>query len=113
MYERGNFMSKIDYVSVGEYLLPAIALRDPPNAEPLTKYGLMRRSYLKDHRQITSANGKAIPAPTRYPTRRRRKNGYAHSATHPTRPAAGQSRRWACVGGAHERSTAHSGGNYT
>ena len=35
-----------------EYLLPAITLRDPPNAEPLTKYGLMRRSYLKDHRPI-------------------------------------------------------------
>jgi len=52
MYERGNFMPKIDYIPVGEYLLPAIILRDPPDAEPLTKYGHMRRSYLKDHRPI-------------------------------------------------------------
>jgi len=52
MYERGNFMPKVDYIPVGEYLLPAITLRDPPDAEPLTKYGLMRRSYHKDHRPI-------------------------------------------------------------
>ena len=52
MFERGNSMPKIDYIPVGEYLLPAITLRDPPVAEPLTKYGLMRRSYLKKHRPI-------------------------------------------------------------
>jgi len=45
-------MPKIDYIPAGEYLLPAITLRDPPDAEPLTKYGLMRRSYLKEHRPI-------------------------------------------------------------
>ena len=45
-------MPKIDYLPVGDYLLPAIALRDPPDAEPLTKYGLMRKSYLKNHRRI-------------------------------------------------------------
>jgi hypothetical protein len=45
-------MPKIDYVPVGDYLLPAITLRDPPDAEPLTKYGLMRKSYLKTHRPI-------------------------------------------------------------
>jgi len=45
-------MPKINYIPVGEYLLPAITLRDPPDAEPLTKYGLMRRSYLKNHRPI-------------------------------------------------------------
>jgi len=45
-------MPKIDYIPAGEYLLPAIALRDPPDAEPLTKYGRMRRLYLKNHRPI-------------------------------------------------------------
>jgi hypothetical protein len=30
-------MPKIDYIPVGDYLLPAITLRDPPNAKLLTK----------------------------------------------------------------------------
>jgi len=37
---------------VGDYLLPAITLRDPPDAEPLTKYGMMRKRYLKEHKSI-------------------------------------------------------------
>ena len=45
-------MPNIEYFPVGDYLIPNITLRDPPNAEPLTKYGLMRRSYLKKHRLI-------------------------------------------------------------
>jgi len=45
-------MPKIDYIPVGDYLLPTITKRDPHDAEPLTKYGRMRRAYLKDHRPI-------------------------------------------------------------
>jgi len=45
-------MPKIEYIPVGDYLLPAITLRDPPGAEPLTKYGTMRRAYLKNYRPI-------------------------------------------------------------
>jgi len=44
-------MQPITYTQYSDYLLPDIALREMP-AEPLTKYGFMRRSYLKDHRPI-------------------------------------------------------------
>jgi len=44
--------TKITYTQVGDYLLPNIVLRKPPNAEPLTKYGFMRKNYLQDHRPI-------------------------------------------------------------
>ncbi len=45
---------EITYSHVGDYLLPDIKLRDPPPelAEPITKYGAMRRSYLREHRAI-------------------------------------------------------------
>jgi hypothetical protein len=48
-------MSNISYSSVGDYLLPDIILSNPPHelVEPITKYGAMRRSYLKDHHPIT------------------------------------------------------------
>ena len=39
----------IEYVKCGDYLIPNLKANDEP-AEPLTKYGLLRRSYLKDHR---------------------------------------------------------------
>ena len=42
-------MPEMTYTSVGDYLLPNIILSDPPNAEPLTKYGMMRKHYLKEH----------------------------------------------------------------
>ena len=46
-------MPNITYTPVGDYLLPNIFLRDPPDAEPLTRYGLMRKNFLKEHRSIT------------------------------------------------------------
>ncbi len=48
-------MSDITYFSAGEYLLPNICLNEPPRelTEPVTKYGAMRRSYLREHRAIT------------------------------------------------------------
>ncbi|MDR1747576.1 MAG: TnpV protein [Spirochaetaceae bacterium] len=43
---------ELDYVRVGDYLLPAITLSDPPNAPPLGKYGLMHKTFLKEHKPV-------------------------------------------------------------
>jgi hypothetical protein len=43
----------VEYIQVGDYLLPNIALTEDPNEKPLGKYGLMRKAFLKDHRKIT------------------------------------------------------------
>ena len=47
-------MVALTYTQHGDYLLPNIILKDSvlKNQEPLTKYGLMRRNYLKNHRSI-------------------------------------------------------------
>ena len=47
-------MSNINYFSHGDYLLPCIVLNEPPRelTEPITKYGAMRRAYLREHRPI-------------------------------------------------------------
>ncbi|MCL2200220.1 MAG: TnpV protein [Defluviitaleaceae bacterium] len=46
-------MPEITYTRHGDYLLPDIILSDPPDAEPLTKYGMIRKRYLKEHCKIT------------------------------------------------------------
>jgi hypothetical protein len=48
-------MAQIDYAWHGDYLLPLIALSDPPRelTEPITRYGAMRRSFLEEHHPIT------------------------------------------------------------
>jgi hypothetical protein len=43
---------ELEYIEVGDYLLPAITLSDPPDAPSLAKYGRMHKSYLKQHRPI-------------------------------------------------------------
>jgi hypothetical protein len=45
---------QIEYIRVGDYLLPNIVLNEPPReqTEPVTKYGAMRRSFLKEHHPI-------------------------------------------------------------
>jgi hypothetical protein len=43
---------KLEYVQVGDYLLPAVKLSDPPDAPPIGRYGKMRRAFLKEHRPI-------------------------------------------------------------
>ncbi|GHV32886.1 hypothetical protein FACS18949_05310 [Clostridia bacterium] len=43
---------KLEYVQVGDYLLPALKLNDPPDAPPIGCYGKMRRTFLKEHRPI-------------------------------------------------------------
>ena len=40
---------ELDYVQVGDYFIPNIVLPPQP-ARDLGKYGLLRRSYLKEHR---------------------------------------------------------------
>ena len=43
---------EIGYVLVGDYHLPLIALSDPPDAQPLGKYGMMHMAYLREHKPI-------------------------------------------------------------
>jgi AICAR transformylase/IMP cyclohydrolase PurH len=47
-------MTEISYTRCGDYLLPNITLREPPKeqTEQITRYGAMRRSFLKTHRPI-------------------------------------------------------------
>ena len=48
-------MALIDYERRGDYLIPCIVLNEPPReqTEPITRYGAMRRSFLREHRSIT------------------------------------------------------------
>ena len=41
----------IDYMQCGDFLIPNIVLNDLPRklTEPISKYGAMRRSFLKTH----------------------------------------------------------------
>jgi hypothetical protein len=43
---------EISYTRVGDYLIPNIALADPPDAPPLGRYGMLHKSYLREHRPI-------------------------------------------------------------
>ena len=43
---------ELDYIPVGDYLLPAIKLSDPPDAPPLGLYGELHKRYLREHRPI-------------------------------------------------------------
>ena len=43
---------EIDYIPVGDYLLPAVKLSDPPDAPPLGLYGELHKRYLQEHRPI-------------------------------------------------------------
>jgi hypothetical protein len=45
-------MNKLSYSQRGDYLLPDIALSDPPDAPPLGRYGMMHKAYLREHRPI-------------------------------------------------------------
>jgi hypothetical protein len=42
----------ISYRIVGDYLLPDIALSDPPDAPPLGLYGELHKRYLREHRPV-------------------------------------------------------------
>ncbi len=43
---------ELTYSRVGDYLLPNIVLSDPPDAPTLGKYGLMHKTFLKEHKPI-------------------------------------------------------------
>ena len=45
----------LTYTQIGDYLLPDLKLNEPPRglAEPLGRYGRMRKAYLKEHRTMT------------------------------------------------------------
>jgi hypothetical protein len=43
---------ELDYVGVGDYLLPALKLSDPPDAPPLGLYGELHKRHLERHRPI-------------------------------------------------------------
>jgi hypothetical protein len=43
---------ELNYVPVGDYLLPEIRLSDPPDAPPLGRYGMMHKAYLKEHKPV-------------------------------------------------------------
>ena len=47
--ERSNTMKELTYTRVGDYYIPDIALSEQAN-ETIGKYGMMRRTYLKEHR---------------------------------------------------------------
>ena len=53
--QKGEIMVQVDYEWRGDYLIPCIVLNEPPRelVEPITRYGAMRRSFLKEHRTIT------------------------------------------------------------
>jgi hypothetical protein len=38
---------ELDFIQVGDYLLPNLAISDPPNALPLGKYGRMHKASLQ------------------------------------------------------------------
>jgi hypothetical protein len=43
---------EISYCRRSDYLLPNIALSDPPDAPPLGCYGIRHKAYLREHRPI-------------------------------------------------------------
>ena len=43
---------EFDYIAVGDYLLPALMLSDPPDAPTLGLYGELHKRYLEQHRPI-------------------------------------------------------------
>jgi hypothetical protein len=43
---------ELSYRRVGDYLIPNVALSDPPDAPPLGYYGMRHKAYLKEHRPV-------------------------------------------------------------
>jgi hypothetical protein len=41
---------ELTYTLAGDYLLPDLTLRDPPDAPPLGRYGMMHKAFLKEHK---------------------------------------------------------------
>jgi hypothetical protein len=43
---------EISYTRVGDYLLPNLALSDPPDAPPIGYYGMHHKAFLKEHKPV-------------------------------------------------------------
>ena len=59
---------QIEYIQAGEYLLPNLKLRDPPDAPPLRLYGELHKRYLCEHKPILY--NKLLLTERLYPLRR-------------------------------------------
>ena len=78
---------EITYQRRGDYLLPCIALSDPPDAPTLGRYGMMHKSYLREEKPALYA--KLLLSERLYPLCREVDEAAAHRlATIPDRETA-------------------------
>ena len=45
-------MTELTYTKNGDYLIPDLKLSEEPESKPLGKYGMLRKTYLQEHRPI-------------------------------------------------------------
>ena len=67
---------ELSYQQIGDYLLPCIALSDPPDAPPLGRYGMMHKEYLR--REKPALYAKLLLSERLYPLCREVDEAAAH-----------------------------------
>ena len=45
-------MTELTYTKNGDYRIPDLKLSEDPESKPLGKYGMLRKTYLREHRPI-------------------------------------------------------------
>lgn len=45
-------MTELTYTKNGDYRIPDLKLSEEPESKPLGKYGMLRKTYLREHRPI-------------------------------------------------------------
>ena len=45
-------MTELTYMKNGDYRIPDLKLSEEPGSKPLGKYGMLRKTYLQEHRPI-------------------------------------------------------------
>ena len=45
-------MTELTYTKNGDYRIPNLKLSEEPESTPLGKYGMLRKTYLQEHRPI-------------------------------------------------------------
>ena len=45
-------MTELTYTKNGDYKIPDLKLSEEPESKPLGKYGMLRKTYLQEHRPI-------------------------------------------------------------
>ena len=45
-------MTELTYTKNGDYRIPDLKLSEEPGSKPLGKYGMLRKTYLQEHRPI-------------------------------------------------------------